>query len=133
MNFLIILFLISLDYSDIRSPSEGDKKKKSNNLEHKLETCSEILCIQEQKQLDTYCIFINVSPQLQKQHITTCINDRSIASMSSQTLNACVVQLQWDFGGHHHWQVNVIWWLSWPDLSVATHSLYYSSRGDLGD
>lgn len=39
------------------------REKKSNNLEHKLETCFEISCTQEQKQLDTYCIFIKgVSP-----------------------------------------------------------------------
>lgn len=39
---------------------------------------------------------LRVSHHLQNQHITTCVNDRKIESMCSQTLNAYVVQLQWD-------------------------------------
>lgn len=91
-----------------------EKNKKPNNLECKLETCSEIPCSQEQKQLNAYCIFFkNVFTRYKTNMFTYWVNERVIASMFSQTLNTSVMQLQWDWRVHSLWRVNsVILWLA---------------------
>lgn len=95
-----------------------EKKKKNppppDNLEHKLETCSEIPCSQVQKQLNAYYIFIKCLHQLQNQrmHILSQWKD-DCKCVQSNSKDLCCAASGRVWRVHSLWRVNiVILWLA---------------------